>query len=132
MTREIKFRYRILDDHTGELIKVCHSLKDIECMNLKVNDFGTILSRDQFTGLKDKNGKEIYEGDIVAYPQGLSQDCDKESVNIEVLWDEKNGMWVADFYWLARTEKNRIFDNKSVKVIGNIYENSELLEVQSR
>lgn len=63
----------------------------------------------QFTGLYDKNGKEIYEGDILKGGIYLSY---------EVKWDyEDNG-------WNVKNDDIR----KHYEIIGNIHENPELLE----
>lgn len=68
----------------------------------------------QFTGLKDKNGKEIYEGDILA----------KENVRAryEVIFHK--GVFCHEMMGAYH-----IFSGKEVEVIGNIYENPELLNV---
>lgn len=66
----------------------------------------------QFTGLLDKNGKEIYEGDIVEHNLLLS----------EVRWSDEWGTWeVYDNDMLGN-------HHKVLEVIGNIYENPELRE----
>lgn len=85
----------------------------------------------QYTGLKDKNGKEIYEGDIVQYNTG-------ELWFVE--WDIKQ----AGFIYMNRQVVDGSGRKKSsgigygqlpgsheAEVIGNIYENSELLERSS-
>lgn len=69
----------------------------------------------QYTGLKDKNGKEIYEGDILAVGKLL--------VLGQVMFRPTDGFWA--------TKDNHNFyriDGDSVYIIGNIYENPELLE----
>jgi len=73
----------------------------------------------QFTGLKDKKGKEIYEGDIVK-----GGDC---SGNFEVVFGEYySECYSRHFGWKINTEWTEEFNWEKLEVIGNIYENPEL------
>jgi len=65
----------------------------------------------QYTGLKDNNGKEIYEGDIVKWGKIIEK--------VEM----KDGCWSMDG-WILGT----IVEEFNLEVIGNIYENPELIK----
>jgi len=77
----------------------------------------------QFTGLKDKNGKEIYEGDIVMPWQIYS------GKNGKVLSAPFGGKNAFEVEWHQSTKKVgwNIAEGKKYEVIGNIYENPSLL-----
>lgn len=108
MNREIKFR--AWDDEQKKMWS-----------GIPLNQFFDEMSDlpiMQYTGLKDKNGVEIYEGDIVnSKIFGISEV--RYFQNSFVLWDDGS---------YSRDHKNYLGDN--CEVIGNIYENPELLEAQ--
>ena len=69
----------------------------------------------QFTGLKDINGTDIYEGDVITYNFLAFESYN--SFNSKIFWDEF--MWLTDDHSLNRLS--------NIEVIGNIHENPELL-----
>ncbi len=93
-------------------------------MFLDPRDSTPILNQNtlgQFTGLKDKNGKEIYEGDIVIISgakQAMFVLYQPPSFVMKV--SKKNKSW-SEFN--LAPEENQFFE-----VVGNIYENPELLK----
>jgi uncharacterized phage protein (TIGR01671 family) len=75
----------------------------------------------EYTGLHDKNGKEIYEGDIVR--EVLWRQEQTDDVLGKVHWSDGNaGFWVSGRSVLTEGY------TQDLEVIGNIYENPELLE----
>lgn len=77
----------------------------------------------QFTGLRDKNGKEIYEGDIL----GKTSETSGLSYRYTVEWDSENARFMARGKHFQELVSDSL--ERGCKVIGNIYESPELLEV---
>ncbi len=119
--REIKFRAwdtvtRKMYLDVGLFLNSSNAFEENNYEGLFINPSrNSVFKLMQFTGLHDKNGKEIWEGDIIHMPAYETQ---------EVLFKqgmfciEEDGSWfpISQFY-------------STTEVIGNIYENPELLEV---
>ena len=129
--REIKFRgwerelqMMVYDTELGGWIFE-YDGNPVRAVNQMINEEDYFYDLMQYTGLKDKNGTEMYEGDI------LSTDLDRPYLIVEF----RNGAFMfqchdngKDYYdFMATTGENSNF-TKYHEVIGNIYENPELLE----
>jgi uncharacterized phage protein (TIGR01671 family) len=111
--REIKFR--------AWDIEANRIMDDIECGEWTIEAL-TSCSLDvmQYTNLKDKNGKEIYEKDIIRW----------NDTNTIIRYEVFDGGWVFDNH-IPGQYGTEFFDYQAsinCEIIGNIYENPELIE----
>lgn len=115
--REIKFRNMVYREQCKDWVTYFYTLEDL-VENSDMDVFENVW--EQYTGLKDKNGKEIYEGDVVSYTTCYYGKERKRTKAIQ--WAE----WTSDDFGMPYNVG--FFDvDSSMEVIGNIHENPELL-----
>jgi len=126
MSREIKFR--AWDKENQKMMKV--SSLHLENKEISVKENGTfhlfrMQDLMQYTGVKDKNGKEIYEGDIIKYK--FPYDRRLNHISPVKFLETETSFGVKDRYGIE-IPLYRITTNNYFEVIGNIYENKKILE----
>lgn len=132
MNRTIKFRGKRLDN--GEWVYgdlEYNRAKNIARIHTYDEDGEYLIQHSvdpatvgQFTGLLDKNGKEIYEGDILMLGSSDAGIC-------EVKWNESQLAFCIRFYYERNLGIRPLGawarDGKNIAILGNIHDNPELL-----
>ena len=125
-------KFRAWDKKLKKMFEVSYIDFDTKLIGLNIDleiiifDFEDIILM-QSTGLKDKNGKEIFEGDILGF------ETNEGILNVNVFWDSKYALFMFESKihneeeLLAELVGNNTYP---FEIVGNIYENPELLEVK--
>lgn len=121
-------RYRAWDKEFKEMVQVDALVFDEQIIKVTYKN-GNIVKEDlknyvlmQSTGFRDKNGKEIFEGDILGTKDGLLNGVVKFNIDL--------GMWTNSLFRYNNFERLCYIAN-SREIIGNIWENGELLDVEN-
>jgi len=124
--REIKFRAWDGKKIASELPAYLEPHDINETINSMKNEGMTLM---QYTGLKDKNGKEIYEGDVVNVFDWGIKSSDRIIGTGVVEWSNEQMGW--EIYSKSEgyivEDRFDLFCKATFEVIGNIYENPELI-----
>lgn len=132
--RELKFRIWSEEDKEYRPdIKVSDLVIDIDGVPSTIYSAeGDRFDIEQYTGLKDKDGKEIYEGDIVeqfvcGVHQFKGKECGRKTL-WQVRWNEEECCFELHYLSGSLFGDSMMSNSDEYEVIGNIHENYELLE----
>lgn len=129
--REIKFRgwdgetkrMYLWDELCGRS-KTVPEAHPITCLYSHNDDSWKVM---QFTGFKDKSGREIYEGDLDSDYNVVSW-CDKRNGWAMKVWNQPTKEIVLCHCYNCEGDYELADDIDDIEIIGNIYENPELLK----
>ncbi|MGY6720063.1 YopX family protein [Bacillus licheniformis] len=122
----IKIRYTFRHKGSGNIEMKWYSIGQLEerataKLSPVFSDEYELISRDLYTGLKDNTGREIYEGDIVQGSHRYQRDD-------EIILIEQQVHYLNGCYMFGNNAHEYFNKHRIIEVIGNIYENPDLLE----
>lgn len=121
--RTIKFRAQDIASNKWLFGDIRHHKNDV-CIFEQGGNIGEQVKPEtvgQFTGLTDKDGKEIYEGDVIRINL-----TDGSTTISSVVWNRR-GYWKCDIY-INHGVQLGLIDKVRIEVIGNIHDNPELIK----
>ena len=148
--------YACQSNHSCINRKFCHFILKDECLDIGLGglEYYEVIPETvgQYTGLTDKNGKKIFEGDIIRYADMYDYNCWLEGLDENGFYDKWDfgNIWTIDKVVYAGEEGYPAFDlyshqfeanglsevsessNYFYEVIGNIHDNPELLKEQDK
>lgn len=129
--REILFRGKTPSGERVEGDYVTDMFTKTPFINTSRNGYEKVLTETvgQYTGLTDKNGKKIFEGDIVKYKDtdGIKFNGVALTIIGKVNYNEKNASFAIDGKDEIGAKHYDYFPIKNIEIIGNIHDNPELL-----
>ena len=128
--REILFRGKRVDNGTWAYGDLSYWDDEMEIDSESHGENGGFIIPEtvgQYTGLTDKNGKKIFEGDIVKYTEIDIDGSDDKYIGVIYYNQSKANYVIKRRKYMVNFVTSWIGD---VEVIGNIYDNQELLEVE--
>lgn len=130
MDRVIKFR--AWNKEEQRMVPEYQDIVELDTMEFMNEDYVLM----QFTGMTDKTGRKVYEGDLIVFDDPLTVTYDKQ-LHYEIIWDQRRTPgWALRSLELVEDE---VFPTKSLdassiagsgRIVGNVWENPELRPAQ--
>lgn len=130
-------RFRAWDKRFSEFVEDFFVSEDGKIYKKSTDTgYGIAISREtsdkvilmQSTGLRDKNDKEIFEGDIITDGHTLGVLRNHQTLGFYMVDEKGKENFLSDTVDIEGFEEAKEFMKNSIEIIGNIYENPELLE----